>query len=118
MRLIGFGMILALAACDMGHLGNPVMWPGMAVGSGLENASYNARRRQVQDHLAQNYVAVLTDIRSGGGPALTLGADLARVPPGTRPELIRSLKRDIAKFTPDTPAARERLLVWFMVHGS
>lgn len=117
MRVIGLGMILSLAACDMGHLGNPVMWPGMAVGSGIENASYNARRRQVRDHLALHYHEVMTDIRSGGGAAMTLAADLARVPPNARPELIRALKTDIAKFTPDTPAARERLLVWFMVRG-
>ena len=118
MRLIWFGVILVLGACDMGHLGNPVMWPGMAVGSGLENASYNARRRQIQDHVALHYSEVLADIRSGGGPALTLGADLAHVPPKAHPELIRVLKTDIAKFTPDTPDARERLVVWFMVHGS
>ena len=118
MRLIGVGMILALAACDMGHLGNPIMWPSMAAGIGLENASYNARRRQVSDHVALHYVDILTDIRSGGGPTLSLGANLARVPANARAKLIRSLKTDIAKFTPDTPPARERLVVWFMVHGS
>lgn len=117
MRLIGLVLLFGLAACDMGHLGSPVMWPSMAVSNGLENASYNARRQRVQAHLAQRYTEVLTDIRSGGGPALTLAAELAQVPPQTRPELTRTLNADLAKFSPDTPAARERLLVWFMVHG-
>lgn len=118
MRLICLGMVLTLAACDMGHLGNPVMWPTMAIGSGLENASYNARRQQVQNHVAQHYDKVLADIRNGGGPALKTAADLARVPAKDRTKLIRALKTDIAKFVPDTPAARERLVVWFMVHGA
>lgn len=118
MRLIALAMILGLSACDMGHLGNPVTWPGMAVSNGLQNASYNARRRLVKDHIATHYLEVLNDIRSGGGPALTLGADLAGVPDKGRHTLMRALKTDIAKFTPDTPAARERLLIWFMVHSA
>lgn len=118
MRLMTIALIFGLGACDMGHLGNPVMWPSMAVGNGLQNASYNARRRQVQDHVTQHYVAILNDIRNGNGAALTMGADLARVPAKNRPALIHALKTDIAKFTPDTPAARERLVVWFMVHST
>lgn len=117
MRLTGLALVLVLGACDMGHLGNPVIWPGLVVGSSLENATYNARRTRVSSHIAAHYSDILTDIRAGGGPTLTVGADLARVPPRKRPEMTRIMQDDIAKFTPDTPAARERLLVWFMVHG-
>jgi len=118
MRPIGLILVLALGGCDMGHLGNPVMWPGMAVGSVIENASYNARRKQVSKHVAAHYSDILADIRAGGGPALTLGADLARIPAAARPALIRTMQSDIAKFTPDSKQTRERLVVWFMVHGA
>lgn len=118
MRIIWLGLVLALGGCDMGHLGNPVMWPGMVVGRGIENATYNARRARVSEHVETHQSDILADIRAGGGPALTTGADLARVPPMARPEMIRVMQSDIAKFTPDTPQAREQLMVWFMVHGN
>ncbi len=117
MRNLGLGLVLALGGCDMGHLGNPVIWPGMAVGNGIENASYNARRTRVSGHIKAYQGRILADIGAGGGPALTTGADLARVPVAVRPEMIRIMQGDIAKFTPDTPQAREQLVVWFMVHG-
>jgi len=117
MRNLGFGLVLALGGCDMGHLGNPVMWPGMVVGGGIENASYNARRARVAEHVEAHQGDILGDIRAGGGPALTTGADLARVPIAARPEMIRIMQSYVAKFTPDTPPAREQLVVWFMVHG-
>ena len=117
MRLIGLTLLLALGGCDMGHLGSPVIWPEMLVGSGIENASYKARRRQVSGQVAVQYEAILADILAGGGPALTRTADLARVPPAQRPALIRIMQSDMDKFTPDTPEARTRLVVWFMVHG-
>ena len=118
MRIIWLGLVLALGGCDMGHLGNPVMWPGMVVGGGIENASYNARRAQVANHVDAHQGAILGDIRAGGGPALTTAADLARVPVAVRPEMTRIMQSDITKFTPDTLPAREQLVIWFMVHGN
>lgn len=117
MRRIGISLMLMLSACDMGHLGNPVTGPVAAVGSGIENATYNARRKRVSGHVATHYTAIVADIRGGGGPALTTGVGLARVAAVKRADLIRTLYSDIAKFTPDTPEARERLVVWLMVHG-
>ena len=117
MRPIGLMMILMLGACDMGHLGNPVMWPGMVVGGGLENASYNARRGKVKAHVNAHHSDILADIQRGGGPALSTGADLARVPKAARAEMLRMLKQDYAKFSPDTDQAREMLIIWLMVHG-
>lgn len=122
MRLIApslmLSLVLGLAACDMGHLGNPAAWPVAAVGGGIENVGYAARRKRVADHVATQHAALLTDIGTGGGPTLSLGADLAGVPAARRPELRRTLKNDLTKFSPDTPAARERLVIWLMVHGS
>jgi len=117
MRIFYLISILALSACDMGHLGNPVMWPAMAAGNAVENATYNARRGKVEKHVASHQAEIVTDIRNGGGPALTKGADLARVPPSARPEMLRIFKQDIAKFSPNTEQGRELLVIWFMVHG-
>ena len=117
MRSIGLVMVLVLGACDMGHLGNPVMWPGMIVGGAIENASYDARRKRVSDHVAANYNALIADIRAGGGPTLTKAADLAIVHPTARATMRQDLRNDLGKFTPDSPAARENLVVWIMVHG-
>lgn len=117
MRLIAICLMLGLAACDMGHLGNPLAWPAVAVGSGVENARYGARRKQVTRHVNAQYAAVIADIAAGGGPALTIAADLADVSEQRRPELRASLQRDIAKFTPNTAETRELLVIWLMVHG-
>lgn len=117
MRIFFLGLVMLLSACDMGHLGNPVMWPGMVVGGGLENASYNARRGKVKAHVNAHHSDILTDIQNNGGPALSTGADLARVPKAARAEMLRMLKQDYAKFSPDTDQAREMLIIWLMVHG-
>lgn len=117
MRLIAICLMLGLAACDMGHLGNPLIWPVAAVGNGVENARYGARRKQVLRHVTAQHGAIITDIAAGGGPALTIAADLAGVSEQHRPELRASLQHDIAKFTPNTAETRELLVVWLMVHG-
>lgn len=118
MRLFGFAMILLLSGCDMGHLGNPLLWPSNAVSTGIENATYNARRKKVESHVAAHQTEIIADIRSNGGPALTKGMDLAQVSPKDRPAFLRILKQDITKFTPNTDQARKQLVVWFMVHGT
>lgn len=110
-------LILGLAACDMGHLGNPILWPVTTVGNGSENARYGGRRKQVGRHIDAHYSEIMFEIKAGSGPALTTAADLARVPMQKRPELVQNLQRDIKKFTPNTPENRELLVVWLMVHG-
>jgi hypothetical protein len=117
MRLFFLGFVLTLSACDMAHLGNPVMWPAMVVGNAAQNASYNARRTRVEAHVNAHHGDILNEIENGGGPALSQGMNLARVPKQTRPEVLRILKKDIAKFSPDTDQAREMLVVWLMMHG-
>ena len=117
MRAICFGLVLGLAGCEAGHLGNPVMWPGMAIGAGIENTNYDVRRKKVETYVTAHQVDILDDIRVGRGPALTTVMNLARIPDSGRPELLQILINDIAKFTPKTPQAREQLVVWLMVHG-
>jgi len=47
-------LILPLAACDAGHLGNPLLLPVTGIATGFENATYNARRKQVFAFLEKN----------------------------------------------------------------
>jgi hypothetical protein len=56
--------------------------PGAAIGTAVENGVYNARRGRVKSCLAANHAAILADIRTGSGPALSAAMDLARVTGG------------------------------------
>lgn len=107
----------ALAGCDMGHLGNPLLLPVTAVTTAVGNASYDARRQKVSDYVYAHHRDILADIQAGNGPALTAALKLAKVPPKARPELLARLKQDFAMYKDDTPDARENLVVTLMVHG-
>ncbi len=117
MRIILGVMALVLGGCDMGHLGNPLMWPGMAVGNAVENTTYNARRKKVSDHVNAHQFEILTDIGVGGGPALGKAFDLARVPEENRAQVLRNFQKDIAMYRPNTAKAREQLVIALMVNG-
>ena len=117
MRIILGVMALALGGCDMGHLGNPLMWPGMAVGNAVENTAYNARRMKVSDHVNAHQFEILTDIGVGGGPALGKAFDLARIRKTNRPQVLRDLQKEIAMYRPNTDEAREQLVIALMVNG-
>ncbi len=117
MRIILTVAVLALGGCDMGHLGNPLMWPGMAVGNAVDNAGYNARRKRVSDHVAAHQLEILTDIGTGGGPTLSKAFDLAQVHRSNRPQVLRSMQKDIAMYRPNTAEAREQLVIALMVNG-
>ena len=47
-----------LAACDAGHLGNPLTLPVRAVASGIEKAHYDARRDKVSGYLRGNQLVL------------------------------------------------------------
>ncbi|WP_428540125.1 hypothetical protein [Profundibacter sp.] len=117
MRIILTVAVLALGGCDMGHLGNPLMWPGMAVGSAVENTTYNARRKKVSDHVNAHQFEILTDIGVGGGPALDKAFDLARIQTTNRAQVLRTLQKEIAMYRPNTAEAREQLVIALMVNG-
>ncbi|HHI70900.1 MAG TPA: hypothetical protein ENJ91_07840 [Rhodobacteraceae bacterium] len=111
-------MIILLAGCDMGHLGNPLLWPVGAVSTTVENASYGAKRKKVENYVAAHQFEMISDIAVGGGPAISKGMDLAGIPQARRPEFLPILKEDIAMFRPNTPEAREKLVIALMVHGN
>ncbi len=117
MRIILTVAILALGGCDMGHLGNPLMWPGMAIGNAVGNSTYNARRKKVSDHVNTHQFEILTDIGVGGGPALDKAFDLAGVHKSSRAQVLRTFQKDIAMFRPNTAEAREQLVIALMVNG-
>ena len=108
--------ILLSAACSTGeanHLGNPLLWPAMAVTNGIDNAFYDARRQKVEAHVAAHHPALMAEITAGGGVLLTTAMDLAKVAPARRPELVRVLQQDFALYQRD----QEALVVALMVHG-
>ena len=98
-------LILPLAACDAGHLGNPLTLPVSGVVAGIENASYDARRGRVSAYLAQHRTHL-------NDPGIQSGLwDIAPVPPATRPKVLS----EIAALT-DPPNWVEQAIVIVMVH--
>lgn len=91
----GIALVLALsglAACDMGHVGNPLFWPVYAAQSGIENASYDARRARVKSYLQANRAALLAELAAPGAAFDALWR-IARTPPRARGQVIADLRR-------------------------
>lgn len=107
--------LVALGACgtEANHLGNPLLWPVTLPVSAVEEAVYGARRAEVSDYVADQYPALLADIRASGGPTLATAFDLARVPPETRAVVTARMAGDIALYEADP----EALVVALMVSG-
>ena len=82
---------LALAACDTGHLPNPLTLPYHAVASGVENATYQARRDRVSAYLRDNRTAVFAN--GAPGPAWDGLKTLARTKPENEAQMIRDFQR-------------------------
>lgn len=106
---------LVLSGCAPGasHLGNPLTLPARAIGASLGNASYDARRARVSDHVIRTQAQILAGARAGGGPALSQAMHLAAVPAARRAALIAEITRGAAHYATDA----EALLVAIMVHG-
>ncbi len=117
-RLIPALMSLSvMAACsngDANHLGNPLTWPFGAVSAGIDNATYGAKRRQVERFVNANHPALIGEITRGGGPLLDQAMNLAAIPGQTRPGLRTLLQSDIEIYRNDP----EALIVALMVHGN
>ena len=107
-------MALALAGCggEASHLPPPWQWPGAAIGSAVENAAYEERRRRVKAHVAATLPALEAEIAAGSGPGLDRAMALATVPPARRDEALAALRT-----TPRTEDRAEALTVTLMVHG-
>ena len=112
------GLALFCAACSTGeasHLpANPLLFPVYGASTALENASYNAKRRKVKDHVVAHHAALLSEIEGQRGPQLTQAYQLADIPAPVQPELYRRLRADIAQYR----ASPEALVVALMVHGN
>lgn len=113
MRLPLFALI-ALTACsnDANHLGNPLMLPVSGISTAFGNAAYAQRRGRVEVLVKSNYAAIMADIRSGGGPALSAAFDTAGVPIADRPARIIQLQSDIALYQASPGALVTALMVY------
>ena len=105
MRFFYFALIIALAACDAGHLGNPLTLPVRGVISGIENANYDARRTRVAQYLRQHQ-------HNLNEPDVQMGLwGIAPVPAHIRPKVLAEIG-DLA----DSDDWVERATVIVMVH--
>lgn len=116
---IFFGVTLSACQTDStSHLPAPWQLPGAALGSVFENTVYGARRRKVQNFIAQNYELLTNDIQNQGGLFLKQAFDMAHVKPARRGELLRDIHThpDIY-FAGSKTQNIENLVVAFMVYG-
>ena len=98
-------LICLLAACDTGHLGNPLTLPVRAVVNGVENAGYQAQRDRVSAYLT-DHIDDLND------PAtLARFWRVAPVPPSNRAKVLREIAELAA-----SPDRVEQATVITMVH--
>lgn len=106
--------ILFVTGCsgEANHLGNPLLWPFMAVSSGIENSINGARRGEVELTVKSNFDTIIPEIRAGGGPSLTLAMDQARIPQQDRPARILQLQSDLPLYQSNPGALVTALMVY------
>ena len=116
MHKISLSFLILAAACtgEANHLGNPLLWPAQAIGTGLSNAAYNQTRGQVEVFVKTNHPALIADIRAGGGPTLAEAFDIAKVPQAARGPHTLQLQSDLALYRANPGA----LVVAIMVVSS
>lgn len=103
-----------LAACaEPSHIPNPILLPGAAISTAVENSVYNARRSKVKSYVQDNQIAVESDMRAAEGPNLTQAMTLAKVPEAEQTALAQLLRADQHIYLGDP----EALTVALMVHG-
>lgn len=115
MRPLACALILPmLMACsnEANHLGNPITWPAVAVGSAVSNAVYDSRRAKVSTYVAAHQPAILAEAAQASGPHLLAAMELAQVPASRQ----RALTQELAQ-NPLYARDREALVVALMVHG-
>ncbi len=99
-------LLLLLAACS------PAALPGLRSTILPSTAQDNARRGAVELAVKGNFQAILTDIRAGGGPALTAAFDAAGVPASDRPARLIQLQGDIPVYNSNPGALVTSMLLW------
>lgn len=85
---------MAVAGCSGGPSHVPPLWqlPGAVVSTAVGNAAYDARRGRVQALVMRHERALVAEIDGGGGPALAMTMDAARVLSERRPRLRNELR--------------------------
>ena len=111
-------LFLTLAACDPSqpnHLGSPLLWPGGAISTGVENTFYNARRNRVSAFVRENYADMVAELRAGSTTLAYAAMDIAGVPQATRPVLFEELRSNPDIYLSGDP---EKVVVALMVYGN
>lgn len=89
-----------------------------AIGAGIENAGYDARRNMVKAHLLAHEAMLRAEMNGSPGPALQGAFDIAGVPQDRRGELIDELRRPGPHRDAALSETRiEAMTVMFMVYG-
>lgn len=115
LKILAIGILLG--GCDMGHLGNPLMWPVNAVGSAVENSVYSARRNRVKTYISTHYSALILELKATAGPIFLETARLAGVPQSRIAKLYDESRSDLTRLTADIAQNVEKLTVTYMVYG-
>ncbi len=100
-------LLIALAGCDAGHLGNPLTLPIRGAIAGAENAAYDRDRSRVKTYITENEAALKAERFDG-----PVTATLLSVVPETVREKVRAEVRDAARYADFA----ERATVIVMVH--
>lgn len=113
MRNLAFIILTLCAACsnEAYHLGNPLLLPINALGTGIGNAIYNERRGKVEVFVKTNHPALISDIQRGGGVTLTQAFDIADVPASVRAPHTLQLQSDFALYSNNLDALVVAIMV-------
>jgi hypothetical protein len=86
--------------------------PGLEIGAASADPAYAARRGAVELAVKGNWPAIIAEIQSGGGPALTQAMDAAGVPAQDRPARIIQLQQESAIYAANPGALVSALMVY------
>lgn len=77
--LVVFLLPVFLGGCsnDASHLPSPIALPGAIIGSIIDNASYQSKRRKVELYVGRHYLEIRSDANKSGGSALEGALDAA-----------------------------------------
>lgn len=116
MRIIAILTLLAACASPNApsHLPNPLLLPFAAVGNGISNASYNARRTKVSQFVILNFDAIKQELSSTAQPILAQAMALSKIPVTRQPALLSEIRQNPNIYQTADP---EPLIVALMVNG-
>ena len=113
--LIILSLLSACASTDApSHVPNPLAFPFLAIGNGLSNASYNARRQKVSRFVNAHFLAIKLELGTPTTPRLTQAMNLAEIPAQSRPGILGEITQHPEIYQRADP---EPLIVALMVHG-